>query len=374
MPALRPLKGGTIVSIEVLPLDAPMKEPFEIAGGASVEARNVLVRLRLADGSTGYGEGAPLATFNADTQRATLAAAKKAGQDLVGRNADQLRPLLESIERRLPAGRGAARAALGMALADAWGRRHRLPLRLLFGGSQDSVRSDVTVTILAPPRARDAARRIVALGVDTIKIKVGKDLAEDEARVRAVAGVKKGLRLILDANQGYGPREALALLRRLRRAGVKPALFEQPAAKDDWRGLAEVHRLGKIAVAADESAAGRQDVLRLARKRCVQVVNVKLMKTGLLEAWDIALICRASGIRLMMGGMIETSLAMACAAHLAAGVGGFDFIDLDTPLWLAKDPMTGVRFGRGGVYDLSRVRSGIGVQPRPPRSAPPSRI
>jgi len=90
---------------------------------------------------------------------------------------------------------------------------------------------------------------------------------------------------------------------------------------------------------------------------------VKLMKMGILEAWDVALIARAAGLGLMIGGMIETSLAMGCAAHFAAGIGGFSFVDLDTPLWLRKDPTKGLRLGRGGVYDLSRVRAGIGVIP-----------
>jgi L-Ala-D/L-Glu epimerase len=66
----------------------------------------------------------------------------------------------------------------------------------------------------------------------------------------------------------------------------------------------------------------------------------------------------------MMGGMVETPLAMAAAAHLAAGIGGFDYIDLDTPLWLAENPCRGVGFGRGGLYDLSGVTAGIGVVPK----------
>jgi L-alanine-DL-glutamate epimerase-like enolase superfamily enzyme len=366
MPALRRPVGAEIVAVEARPLDAPMTEPFEIAGGSSSRLRNVLVRLRLADGTVGFGEGAPLEAFNDDTQEAALAAAAKAGRALLGEDSDRLRPSLERVEELLPRGPGAARAALGMALADAWGRRRRLPLRLLFGGASARVRSDVTVTIVPAAEAAAAARRIVALGVDTIKIKIGRSLEDDEARVRAVAATRRGLRLILDANQGYGPRETLALLRRLRRAGVEPALLEQPAAKDDWKGLADVARLGRVPVAADESVSSRADALRLAARRVVQVVNVKLMKCGLLEAWDIALICRAAGLGLMAGGMVETRLAMACAAHLAAGVGGFAFVDLDTPLWLAKDPMrpAGPRFGRGGWWELARVEAGIGVRPK----------
>jgi L-alanine-DL-glutamate epimerase-like enolase superfamily enzyme len=189
-------------------------------------------------------------------------------------------------------------------------------------------------------------------------------VGEDEARVRAALRGAPRSRLILDANQGYAPKQAVELVRRLRRRGIRPDLFEQPVEKKDWEGLARVERDGGVPVAADESVASREDALELARARACSVVNVKLMKCGLLEAWDIALICRAAGLGLMIGGMVESSLAMACAAHLAAGVGGFSFIDLDTPLWFARDPMKGLKLGRGGVYDLARVKAGVGVAPR----------
>jgi L-alanine-DL-glutamate epimerase-like enolase superfamily enzyme len=117
-------------------------------------------------------------------------------------------------------------------------------------------------------------------------------------------------------------------------------------------------------VAADESAGSREAVLRLVRERAAQVVNIKLMKCGLLEAWDIAALARSAGLGLMIGGNIESSLAMTAAAHFAAGLGGFCFVDLDTPLWFSRDPMTGVRLGPGGVYDLSGVKAGIGVRPK----------
>ncbi len=355
---------ATIVSVAVQPLDAAMNEPFVIAGGRALSVSNILVRVTLASGAVGWGEGAPLAAYNGETQAQALRDAKTAGGTLVGQDAAGWRGLLEEIESKLPRS-GAARAALGMAVLDAWTRHVGLPLRGLFGGAETMVRSDVTVSIMPPEQAGAAARRIKASGVRCIKIKVGLDPAEDAARVRAVAAAARGVRLILDANQGYGPRESLNLLRRLRRSGIVPALFEQPAAAADHDGLAEVARCGKVPVAADESADGREAVLRLAQRRAVQVVNIKFMKGGILEAWDIAAIARSAGIGLMIGGNIESRLAMTAAAHFAAGLGGFAFVDLDTPLWFARDPMRGERLGLGGVYDLASVKAGIGVRPAP---------
>lgn len=356
--------GSAVARIEARPFVASLNASFEIAGGAAHEHAGVFVRLTLADGTVGHGEASPLPAFNGETAEGALAAVRRAGRRWLGRDAAAWRARLEELEDALPSGAGAARAALGMALLDAWTRRARLPLRALFGGAEDRVVSDVTVTILPPDAAAAAARRIRAFGVRTVKIKVGKDPESDAARVAAVASVDPRFTLTLDANQGYGPRESLALLRLLKRRGLRVTMFEQPAAADDWDGLAKVARDGGVPVAADESLTCRADALGLARRRAVSVINLKLMKMGLLEAWDCALIARASGLGLMIGGMIETSLAMGCAAHLAAGVGGFGVVDLDTPLWLADDPTRGLRLARGGVYDLAPVRAGIGVVPR----------
>lgn len=355
------MKRTAVSEVSAVPLDAPMNAPFEIATGAQTEVRNVLVRVKLGDGTVGWGEGAPI-SYKRETQASVLKAAASAGGELVGRDATGFRPLLDSIEASLE-GAGAARAALSMAVLDAWTRRQGIPLRLLFGGAEASVRSDVTVSIELPEQAFASARRIAALGVRTIKVKIGKDRDEDLERVLAVARAVRGVRIMLDANCGYGPSESLRFLAALKRRGITPVLFEQPAAAGDWKGIAEVTRRGGVPVAADESVQGRADAWKLARTRAAGVANIKLMKYGLLEAWEVALICRAAGIRLMIGGMVESSLAMGCAAHFAAGLGGFDFVDLDTPLWFKDEPVRGLRIGRGGVYDLSKVRAGIGVVP-----------
>jgi len=91
-------------------------------------------------------------------------------------------------------------------------------------------------------------------------------------------------------------------------------------------------------------------------------VNIKLMKAGILEALDIASLCRVNHTGLMIGAMIESRLAIAAAAHLAAGLGGFSFIDLDTPMLLTQDPFTGGYEQRGGIYDVSSVKSGLGIE------------
>ena len=356
--------GAEIVEISTRRVLVPMKEPFTIAGGSSAELETVFTRLTLADGTVGHGEASPFPAFNGETAAKSERKIRNAGKRWLGRDAAAWRTRIEELEEVLAKHGGAARAALGIALLDAWTRRAGMPLRTLFGGATNRVVSDVTVTLGSADAAFAPARRIRALGVRMIKIKVGGTAREDAARVAAVAKAHPRAALTLDANQGYGPSHSLALVRLLRARGIQPVLFEQPAEADDLRGLIAFHRKSGIPVAADESLRVRADALKLARTGAAQVLNLKLMKMGVLEAWDCGLIARASGLGIMVGGMVETPLAMGAAAHLAAGLGGVKFVDLDTPLWLTKNPTRGVTFGPGGVYDLSGVKAGIGVIPR----------
>jgi L-alanine-DL-glutamate epimerase-like enolase superfamily enzyme len=105
--------------------------------------------------------------------------------------------------------------------------------------------------------------------------------------------------------------------------------------------------------------------VELIKKKQVTAINIKLAKFGLLRAREIWSLARASGVKLMMGEMLETELASTCAAQFAAGLGGFDFIDLDTPLLIREKVMRGGRYiSAGGVYDVAAIKAGIGYAPR----------
>jgi len=226
------------------------------------------------------------------------------------------------------------------------------------------VETDISIPIVRPERAGELAAGIVAEGVKTIKIKVGSGLEADIARTVAVFEAAPGCQIILDANQGYNAPAAVELLEELARRGVRVRLFEQPVPKHDFNGLKFVTEQGRVPVAADETVFCAADALRVAATGSANVVNIKLMKSGLVEGMDIAAVCRAGHLDLMIGGMIETKLAMCCSAHFAAGNGGFNFVDLDTPLLLAEDPFEGGYNRQGGRYSLDHIQAGIGCWPK----------
>jgi L-alanine-DL-glutamate epimerase-like enolase superfamily enzyme len=120
-----------------------------------------------------------------------------------------------------------------------------------------------------------------------------------------------------------------------------------------------------VPVAADESVTTAGDALRIVGEHAATHINIKLMKAGVVEALRIAAIAQAAGIGLMIGGMVETSLAMNMSAHFAAGLGGFQFVDLDTPMFMAEQPLRGGWQQTGGILRLDDITAGHGVAPHP---------
>jgi L-alanine-DL-glutamate epimerase-like enolase superfamily enzyme len=335
------MSAAVIAEVRAEPLEVPLIEPFTIALSSLEATANVLVTVVLEDGTEGLGEAAPWKELTGETQASVLAAVDAARELLVGTDVHATRALSERLRDALP-GDSSARAGITSAILDAATRAAGVPLWRHLGGTGRALEIDMTIPIVPPTRARERAAELVAQGFRMIKVKVGSDLEEDMARLRAIREAAPEVGLIVDANQGYTPEQALDFLERAGPAGVTPALFEQPVAADDLEGLARVTLATEVPVAADEAVARREDALRVAAARAADVINIKLMKCGgILEALDIAAIARAAGIRLMIGGMVETRLGMGTSAHLAAGLGGFDFLDLDTHLLLAEDPFVG---------------------------------
>jgi L-alanine-DL-glutamate epimerase-like enolase superfamily enzyme len=354
----------TIRRLIVADLTIALDEPFGIAGGAQDVARNLLVTVELADGTRGYGEAAPFAAYNGETQERARAALLAAAPVVEGADVREWRRIAAAVALAV-GGVGSAQCAVETAVLDALARQAQMPLWAFFGGAATTLETDMTVTTGTVAQAAAAAQAIRARGIRAIKIKVGGgDLGKDVARVLAVAEAAPGAPLIVDGNAAFSADAALQLLAVLAEHDVRPALFEQPVARDDWDGLRQVSRWCGTAVAADESVASAADALRLACEQSAHVLNIKLMKGGIVQALDIAAIARAAGLGLMIGGNVESILAMTTSACFAAGLGGFSFVDLDTPLFLAENPFDGGMIYDGGTLHLEQIAAGHGVTPR----------
>jgi L-alanine-DL-glutamate epimerase-like enolase superfamily enzyme len=355
----------TVVSVQARALDIPLRAPFGISRGALQRAANVLTRVELADGTVGFGEAAPFPAYNGETQAGTLAGLSRAAEWLPGTDARDWQAIGGRFAADAGPSCGSALCSLETALLDALTRREGLPLWRHFGARGTELETDMTVTTGSPAEAREAARAIRRRGIRSIKAKVGGPggTAADLERIAALREEAPEAALILDGNAGLSRDEARSLAAGLAARGIVPALLEQWLAPGDLEGMRALGVETGWTVAADESVATLEQAREVARTRAAQVINIKLMKAGVAEALRIVGVARDAGIRLMIGGNVESILAMTMSACFAAGLGGFDFADLDTPLFLAENPFEGGYRMEGGRISVAHIGAGHGVRP-----------
>ncbi len=353
----------TIRSLSIDMLDMALRESFGIASGTQDQAHNVLVTIELNDGTRGYGEAAPFPAVNGETQESATLALFSVRSGIEGADVREWRRIAGWLKTQIEQS-ASARCALETALLDALTRQAHMPLWAFFGGAGTRLETDMTITVGNAAHAAAAAQDILRRGIRTIKIKVGSaDVAHDLERITAIQAVAPRAPLILDANGGFSADAALQLLAVLKERGISPILFEQPVPAHDHAGMHQVTRWGGVTVAADESVQHADDALRIAQDHLAGAVNIKLMKCGIVEALDIAAICRTAHLQLMIGGMVESILAMTTSACFAAGLGGFSYVDLDTPLFIAENPFEGGFALHADLIDLKHITAGHGVIP-----------
>jgi L-Ala-D/L-Glu epimerase len=355
------MRPTVITDLTITPLDLALTESFAIAGGAQQHAANLLVRLRLADGTVGLGESAPFTAVSGETQASAKAAIEELAPGLLGKDARSWRPLAAAMAEAHPK-EPAARCGIEIALLDALARHHRMPLWSFFGGAGTALETDLTVTAGDVPHAVASARAAVERGMKVLKVKVGALSPEaDVLRLAAIREVAPHARLFADANGGYTLEEALAFLAGLDKQGIPISQLEQPVPAEDFEALAELTRRTRVRICADESARSAKDVLRLVQEGAANAINLKVMKCGVAETLLMWSIARAAGLGLMIGGMVESLLAMTFSAHLAAGLGGFSDVDLDTPLFIPEHPFQGGFRQEGGRLEVGHIEAGHGV-------------
>lgn len=350
------------------PLNVELTEPFGISGGAQHIAHNVLVRVLLQDGTVGLGEAAPFESYNGETQASTIKAFSEIKKALIGCDSYEWRSVSEVIKGYIE-NAGAARCGVEMAILDALCRSKKIPLWSLFGEKKATIETDMTITTQSEfseeesiLHATNSTRDILKRGIKIIKTKVGRDIQKDIKRLVAIQSAAPQSPIILDGNGGYTATEALTLLEELKLKKVNIIVFEQPVHGDDIDGLSVVSQNSEVLIMADESVRDLASAKTLVERKAVHAVNIKTMKRGIVEAFDVSCFCKQSGLKLMIGGNVETILSMTTSACLSYGLGVFDFHDLDTPAWMKTSPFKGGFKQKGSMIEVSHIREGHGVE------------
>lgn len=352
-----------IIRVNAWDVNIPLTDDFTISQGSLSVAANIFVEVELKCGVVGYGECAPFTEITGEDQSGTRKALAPLGALVTGRCATAIRSMSRLLSEAAP-DNPAARCGLETAILDALCRAFGIPLWAYFGGAPPvPLATDVTLPIMDRGKSLARADYWHRQGFRTLKMKVGRDLDTDLGTIVAIAGRFPDVSFVIDANEGFSEREALALVRSLAQGRVSVRMLEQPVARSDYEALAKIKSESPFPICADESVASCADVARLARADAAHVVNVKIMKCGVTEALDIALMARGCGFEIMFGGMMESRLAMGCSLAMAIGIGPVHTLDLDTPLLMSDDPLTGGYRYEGPMMHAS-TQPGLGCTPR----------
>ncbi len=341
------IPGKARMKLSFRPYELQLRHTFTVASYSRKTTPGVLVEIDY-DGLKGYGEASMPPYLGQSVASVTSFLSKV---DL-GRFSDpfMLEDILAWVDS-LSVGDTAAKAAVDIALHDLVGKLLGAPWYRIWGlDPAKCPATSFTIGIDTPPVVREKTRECEGL-YKVLKVKVGLD--NDKEMINTIREITD-LPLVVDANQGWKDRQkALDEIFWLHEQGVR--MVEQPMAKERVDDNAWITERSPIPVFADEALQRLADLPAL--KGVYHGANIKLMKcTGMREAWKMASYARASGMKVMLGCMTETSCAVSAAAQLSPLA---DFADLDGNLLISNDPFEGMKVVEGMI--TLPDRPGIGI-------------
>lgn len=332
-----------IADIKIGKVRIPLKKTFKTALRQVDFAEDIIIKVIADTGEVGFGNAPPTAVITGDSQDSIIAAIRDTiGPRLIGMDVDSIEQIMSVIDASM-LHNSSAKAAVDIAVYDLFGKLHGLPLYKLFGGYRNVITTDLTISVNAPEEMVRDSLEAVAAGYTELKLKVGTDAVMDITRVQAIRqAVGHDIKIRLDANQGWSPKEAVRAIRKFEELGLDIELIEQPVKAHDFKGLKYVTNQVATDIMADESAFGTYEVFELLAMEACDLINIKLMKAGgLHNAVKIANLAETLNVECMMGCMLESKVGITAAASLAAGKKIITKADLDAALLLAEDPVVG---------------------------------
>ena len=177
-----------ITDMKVHMMQVPLVRPFRISLGVITHAVSCLVEIETDAGITGYGEGSPGPLITGENLPGTVETLRVFREKLIGMDPRDIEGI-NAVMNRAVAYAGTAKAAVDIACHDILGKAAGLPLYKLLGGLSNTIETDMTVGIDTPELMAAAAKEHVAAGFRVIKTKVGTNIADDIARVKAIPGL-----------------------------------------------------------------------------------------------------------------------------------------------------------------------------------------
>lgn len=339
-----------------------MIEPFITSLGRDDDALNVVLRIRTESGLIGFGECSPYMPINGESQDTAYVVAQYFGKTLLGKDALDLAAINQQMDAVIY-GNDSIKSAFDMACYDIASQAAGVPLYQYLGGKKNkTITTDYTVSIGDPDKMATDAVKILERGFPYIKVKLGKHGPTDVIRMQKIrAAVGPDIPLRIDANQGWSVDEAIETLQSLAPLNIEHC--EEPIPRYNYTLLPKIRAASPIPLMADECLGDEHDAERLITLNACQYMNIKLGKSGgIFHALEIVRKAEAANIKLQVGAMIESRLAMTAFAHFALCSDQIVHFDFDTALMLREDPVEGgIQYKAGGVIEVPEV-PGLGAK------------
>ena len=336
------------MNIDAQSIALTLTTPFRISRNVQHTSANVIVRINHA-GYTGYGEASPYEYYGESPETVLDCIALFA--DNLGDDPFLLEDITEKMDKIIQLN-PSAKAAVEMALYDLMGKMLNVPLYKLLGlNPARATHTSFTLGIDTPVNM--AKKALVARDYPILKVKLGT--RHDLDIIKAIRDVTPAV-VRVDANSAWTPKEAIRNIQAMAPYNIE--FVEQPIAAHDYDGLRLIREHVPLPIMADESCVTVDDIPRLVG--CVDGIVIKLMKCGgIRHALKMIHVARAHNLQIMLGCMIESSVAITAAAHLTPLV---DYADLDGNLLVSDDPYVGVTVDKGKL--VLPESPGLGVNPR----------
>ena len=322
--------------------------PFAIATGTMSCAQNIFIRIHTDEGITGVGECSAFPVITGETQATCFEVAKDFAAIWKGKYPLNIEERLNELHECIY-GNYTIKSAFDMALYDIAAKRANQPLYKFLGGNLPAgqvnkkiIESDLTIGIGTPGTMAATAVEFKQKGVKIIKVKLGKKPDEDVERIKRIrAAVGDEIILRVDANQGWSYEDAEFVLQNIQSYNIQ--FCEQPMRKYHDDLLLQLRMQTIIPIMADESVFTHYDAERIIKNNATDYINIKFAKSGgINEALRINTVAAKNSIACMMGGMLESRLALTAKVHFALANDNIKFYDLDTCLLgHLEDPVTG---------------------------------
>lgn len=352
-----------ITSIEIYKYSIPMV-PFTIATGTMHFAQNLLIRIHTNEGITGTGECSAFPMIVGETQATCFEMAKEFAAIWNQKDPLDIDSRMQELDL-FTARNYTAKSAFDLALHDIASQHAGLPLYAFLGGTRKPIISDLTIGIDTPESMAKQAVSFVENGVSTIKVKLGKKPSDDIERIKAIRNaIGYNTNIRIDANQGWAYDDATTALTAL--GAYQLEFCEQPMRTYNDELLPALCKISPIKLMADESVYTHHDAERIIRNKACHYINIKFAKSGgIAEATRINEVAEKNNIPCMMGGMLESRLALTAKVHFAMSKKNIVFYDLDTCLLGHKvDPVIrGVQYK--GMELILSDEPGIGADVDP---------